>query len=481
MSIRLRGLTRRALLPAFTGLTAAAGAIFSGFGKSASEGGFISEARAEGSGGVRANQGNLAHIKGASAPAQRMAEWADAGPGRGPNSVAASSGSFSRAPANASRYEAKLFNFPCGALRVLTFGKGSPVHHQITFETEIFVLQGSATLIPLRGLSGKPTKVSAGDALFLPSGILTDPQAHEDFVILQAIVGNPLPGAKQSIVTAKQAQHSEQVQWRQDGKAYSATTPEEIKAAPANASRYGIERYVFDGNSFRVATLKKGTRTNMVAPSRSDVLMYVVKGRGRRTEDNEIFDLVAGDAFRERMGKPGSWEALDDLILVATDAPVNVGAPGSGWTAAVAAASREGTTLYEMGIDHNNRSTVGVITLPMQRISDLESISAKQDAVEFRIGYRTFFPRTRTHPDYQSDSGPFSLGVGGSPHFVARMVGGTENTMQDGSVFRQTAGEFVYVRPGSLHHSNQVGFVPGVVMNVVLPGTEDDTHPLVVK
>ena len=65
--------------------------------------------------------------------------------------------------------------------------------------------------------------------------------------------------------------------------------------------------------------------------------------------------------------------------------------------------------------------------------------------------------------------------TGGSPHFVARMVGSTENTMQDGAAFRQIAGDFVYVRPGSLHHSSRFGFTPGMVLNLFMPGTVEDT------
>src|SRR5690606_33823743 len=143
--------------------------------------------------------------------------------------------------------------------------------------------------------------------------------------------------------------------------------------------------------------------------------------------------------------------------------------------------ANQGTKLFEMGIDHNNRSSVGLIDVPMQRVSEFESISAKQPAIHWRIGFRPFRPRSRTHHEYESAQGPFEMHVGGPPHFVARMVGGTENTMQDGAVFRQIAGDFVYVRPGSLHHSNQVGYTPGLNLNLLMPGTVDDTGPLVVK
>ncbi len=481
MSNVFRALNRRSLFPGFAGLTAAVGGLFTKFGKSDDGFQLVAQAHAEGAPGVRAKQGNLAHISGAKVPAQQMAEWAAGGAGRGPNAMAVTANGMRRAPAEASRYEAKVHNYPCGQVTVLTFKKGAPVHHQIAFETSIYVLQGSTTLIPLRGLAGKPIKINAGDGLYLPSGILTDAKAASDLVVVLFTVANPKPGAKQSIVTAKQAKDSEIAQWIVDGKEFSARTPAEIKAAPKNASRYITKLYEFDGNSFRVATLKKGTRTNMVAPTRSDVLMYVAKGSAVRKEAGESFQISAGDTFRERMNKPGSWEALEDLLLIATDAPPNTLPEGTGWTNTVAKAASTGTTLYEMSIDHNNRSTIGVVNVPTQTVSPLEAVSAKQDAVGFRIGYRPFLPYTRTDANYASDNGPTWMGVGGPPHFVARMVGTTENTMQDGAVFRQSAGEFFYCRPASLHNSNQNGVTPGVVMNVMLPGTEDSTGPLVVK
>jgi hypothetical protein len=137
--------------------------------------------------------------------------------------------------------------------------------------------------------------------------------------------------------------------------------------------------------------------------------------------------------------------------------------------------------LFAMSLDQNDRSTVGFIDVKMQKLGDLESISAKQDGIECRVGYRVSYTHARTSPEFDAPGGPFEMHTGGPPHFVARMWGSTENTMQDGSVFRNTAGDFLYVRPGCLHNSNQLGVVPGVVFNLLLPGTEDDTGPLVLK
>ena len=481
MSDNLPRASRRSIFRRVAGLSAVLTGLFSRNWNDSSSVGLISAAQAQSYAGVRPAKGNILSVKGMEAITSQIAEWTDPAASTGDNRIAQSPAAVERAPAHAARYEAKLYNFPSGSLRTLKFKQGSPVFHQITFESHIYVLQGSATLRPLTGLSGNPVNVKAGDALYLPSGVLESAKAAEDFVILQAFVSNTAQKPKTAIMTAEAAQNSETAQWQADGKPFTARTPEELKTAPATAARWTTKRYVFDGNSIRVANFRKGGTSNVGTTERTDVLIYIAKGHFRRKEGDEMLDLVAGDVVREKMGNPGYWEALEDSVFIATDAPVTAANPGTGWAAAFNKTASEGTKLFEMSIDHNSRSTVGLLDIPMQKISDVESMSAKQAATYFRIGFRPFLPRARTNADYTSNGGPFEMHVGGPPHFVARMVGTTENTLQDGSVFRQSAGDFVYTRPGSLHHSNQVGYVPGVVMNVFMPGTNVDTQPLVIK
>ena len=46
----------------------------------------------------------------------------------------------------------------------------------------------------------------------------------------------------------------------------------------------------------------------------------------RRQEGNQMLELSAGDALREKIGNPGWWEPLEDnSVFIATDAPVNPG------------------------------------------------------------------------------------------------------------------------------------------------------------
>jgi uncharacterized RmlC-like cupin family protein len=377
-----------------------------------------------------------------------MAEWPDPEQ-RGAQRIAASKEALAKAPATASRYEAKAYNFPSGSLRVLTFKKGGPVHHLIAFETEIYVLQGSATLMPLRSFPDKPVKVAAGDALFLPSGVLVNPKAEDDVVLIQAVVASSAAKPKKTIIRAHDA--------RASGK---------------------TRTYAGDGNAIRVLTLGKGEAANLSTGARSDVLAYIVKGKLL----GQAGDAIPGDAIREKLGTPGSWKAAEESVVVATDAPISPTAPESGWAAALHdARTAAPMRLFSMNIDHNGRSGVTFVNIPMQKLSDTESMSARQDGAYFRIGHRTSYTLARTSPKFESDGGPYEMHGFGEPHFVARLSGSTEVTMQDGSVFRSAAGDFLYVRPGCLHNSNQLSETSGVVMNMYTPGGVDDIGPLIVK
>ncbi len=233
--------------------------------------------------------------------------------------------SVEKAPANASRYLARSYKFPSGAVRVLSWAKGQgPVIHQITFETEIYVLEGAVDV----EIRGNTTRLNAGDAASMPSGVLRNMKPKGNTVVLQFFVANTLKDAEGMVVRGKDLDRSMVVQWQVDGKAMSVSTHEEAKKAPQNAARYFVKRYAFPGNSIRLATLKKGGVTNIGTTSRADVLIYVSKGRMRRTEGDYTFEVVAGDAVREELGKSGFWELLEDSEFIATDAPFN---PNRAW------------------------------------------------------------------------------------------------------------------------------------------------------
>jgi quercetin dioxygenase-like cupin family protein len=265
----------------------------------------------------------VVHIPRKDAQTLAMAEWEVVQEGRGEQTgarvlIAEGDEAVGKAPAGASRYEARTYKFPSGAVRVLSWKRGDgPVIHQITFETEIYMLEGAAEV----DVAGVPTKIAAGDAVFMPGGVLRNLKPTSDTVVVQFFVSATTSAPKASVVRGDALKESWTVQWREGDKPMTARTPEEIAKAPPGAARYAVKRYVFDGNSIRLADLKKGGITNTVKTGASDALFYVTKGRLRRTEGDEVFEAVAGDALRELAGVAGHWELLEDSAFIATDAP----------------------------------------------------------------------------------------------------------------------------------------------------------------
>jgi len=145
---------------------------------------------------------NLIHIPGSSVEPIPLAEWeapnreAD-GPQLPRISIAEGEAAVARAPDYATRYEAKEYVFPMGYLRVLTFKKDAgPVVHQITFETQLYLLQGSASV----GVGCEQVAITTGDAVFLPSGVMRNPDPQEDTVVALFTVSNTAENPKAKVV-----------------------------------------------------------------------------------------------------------------------------------------------------------------------------------------------------------------------------------------------------------------------------------------
>jgi quercetin dioxygenase-like cupin family protein len=473
---------RRKALRDLTGLGAIAGMLplLGRFTDEQSPMSLIPAAFAQGAPGVSGGQGSVAFILGAKTEAVQMAEWepkaSDSGAEVGRFRIAQGEQPVSRAPADASRYSAKAYDFPGGSLRVLTWKKGTPVVHQITYETEIMVLEGTVTLTPPYGIAGPTATLKKGDALFMPSGTLRNMKTSTDTVLLQAFVASTSDKPKGAIVYGKDVKETLTANWMENGKPMAANNAKEAAKAPKNAARFTVKRYAFDGNSIRWAKLVKGGTTNTVTTGRTDVLIYIAKGRMRRTEGNETMEVVAGDTVREIKDNPGHWEILEDSEFLATDAPIRA----NGYTAFVAAGG--GMKLMTMINDQNGRSTYGFAEVPMKKVSDTESVSEKQPGLHWRIGPRkTITPYTRTHKAYRSATGPYEQHVGGAPHFTGCMAGNVETTAQDGLVLRRNAGDFCFITPGALHHSSFRSEVEAVYFNLYVPGTDKDTAALKVK
>jgi hypothetical protein len=129
-----------------------------------------------------------------------------------------------------------------------------------------------------------------------------------------------------------------------------------------------------------------------------------------------------------------------------------------------------------MGIDDNGRSTASFIDIPLNKISETEAISNKQQAIEWRIGPRevTDIPRTDWNYVGPLGGGPNEMHVGGAPHFVGVMAGHLNCTLQDGSVQRIGPGELQFVRAGALHNSTLLSNSSFIMFNMSLPGTPAD-------
>lgn len=266
---------------------------------------------------------SVIHIPGNSVDVIPMAAWE--GPKRdgGGNkivSTAVGRDAVERAPNSASRYEAKDYVYPMGSLRVLTFAKDiGPVLHKITTATELFLLQGSATV----SVGAEQVSIAAGDAVFLPSGVLRNDSPTEDTVAVLFTVANTAENPGSMVVRGAEQEELTIAQYVRDGVGASAVKPEDLAAAPKDAGVFDLKRFVFDGNSIRLAKLHKGGSTNAATNSRTDILIYISKGRMRRTEDDVVYEVVAGDAIREEYGKTGHWDLLEESEFLATDMPTD--------------------------------------------------------------------------------------------------------------------------------------------------------------
>lgn len=274
---------------------------------------------------VMAQEARLIHIPSEDAPIFAEAEWDLPAPKiDGPvyaRTFIAEGEAAATAPDGASHYKAQEYNFPMGALRVLKWESG-PVIHQITFETQVFMLKGSATV----RVSGENVTINEGDAAFLPSGILRNDNPDGDTIVLTYIVSNNTDAPKAKVVRGDGLPVMAIAQWMDGDDPTTATDHDAILKAPDGAAKFTVKRYSGDGNSFRHAVLEAGGRTTPATNGR-DILIYINKGHMKRTEDGVEYVVKAGDAIREEDGKSGYWEILEDSEFIATDMPFEPSQP----------------------------------------------------------------------------------------------------------------------------------------------------------
>ena len=242
----------------------------------------------------------------AETPVIAMAEWEILQTGAAEQTgarilIAAGADELARAPANAVRYDSQAYKFNNGEIRVLTFRKaGGGVLHQITTETQLYLVKGSAVV----GAAGQTVQIRAGDVVNLPSGVLRSiPRKLEDTTVLLYTVRNAKPGAKALVIRGRD----------------TPVTP--LTAGPkagVDTATVSVQRFVFDGNSIRIARLTGPGKTGAVTPQ-VDALIYMLSGRMEITVGDETRIVQAGDALCEEAGLPTHWDVLEESSFIATN------------------------------------------------------------------------------------------------------------------------------------------------------------------
>lgn len=209
-------------------------------------------------------------------------------------------------------YHVKSVVHPTGTIKVLTFTRAAGgVLHPIGDETELYVLEGTATV----GVGGVPTAVKAGDAVSRPDGVL---RGDGDARIIAWTVGSAVAAPTPMVVRAEDVTGQMTAEWNEGGKVIrTATTAETEAKAPLDAKRLFSRRYNFDGNSIRVAKLLKGG-SRAPAKMTADSLIYVTGGPLRFRQGDEVAVVNAGDFIREEAGMTHVWDQLEDGGFITT-------------------------------------------------------------------------------------------------------------------------------------------------------------------
>ena len=135
--------------------------------------------------------------------------------------------------------------------------------------------------------------------------------------------------------------------------------------------------------------------------------------------------------------------------------------------------------ILSIELDANWRSTLGVIEVPLHRVSATESISKKQPAVHwYAMELNPDTELQRTDPNYPFPGGAFEAHNGDVPHFNMQLTGYLDSTLQDGSTTRYAPGDLHYQRAMALHHSHLRSPVQNRHLLVTVPGSPTDPSPL---
>lgn len=119
-------------------------------------------------------------------------------------------------------------------------------------------------------------------------------------------------------------------------------------------------------------------------------------------------------------------------------------------------------TMYRISgykIDANGRSTWTTYDVPLIQTSAKSSMSAKQDAMSWGLGFSQNTPQPHNRREMHKTN---QMGI------VWVMSGHLENTIQDGEMRRRGAGEGNFVHGHALHHSHMRSTVPTTTLSLNL-------------
>lgn len=211
-------------------------------------------------------------------------------------------------------------------VEILPLG-GRSSYHRITIpkgKTFTAPKDGDALAYVVKGklrvkLGTVEADVGAGDAwrkIAVQDNVYT---AIDEAVILDT-AAPPATEATAPVVRVREVTKAPIAFYVENGKNIVARGPDAAKA-PKDAVVLQVEIMPLGGSqNYRRITIAKGQ--SFTAPTTSDTLVYLLKGKMRLKLGGVEAELGEGDAWRKIAVQPNIYTALEDTLLVETDAPL---------------------------------------------------------------------------------------------------------------------------------------------------------------
>ena len=235
-----------------------------------------------------------------------MAAW-DAG---GKVMVAKGKDAVAKAPGSAVKFTVKTVKWPSGSIKVIEFTKaGGGVLYKLTDEAQFFVVKGSVKAT----VESVPVVLKAGDVGATLSGVLRSGDVAEDTMIVAWVVG-PVSTEEPKPTVVHAAAASGDL-----GARGNAENPR-----PREDGQTVIRRYVFPGNSIRLAVMSPN-RFSSPHTGPLDNFMYIIEGHVQYSEGGETYQAYGGDFLFQETGTLHEWDQKDGARFVASSVlPVGV-------------------------------------------------------------------------------------------------------------------------------------------------------------